>query len=286
MTEQTDLYPVTTATFDERVLEASQHRPILVDFWAAWCGPCRSIAPLLEQLVAQFAGKLAVAKVDTDAEQALSARYGVRSLPTLMLFKGGAMVEQLVGAHPLQALVAMVTKYLERASERTRQEAATALTQGDPARAERLLREALAEDPENTRVHVDLTALLIDNNELDEAAQILDSIPSRALNEAITRQQARLRFARLAVGSPGLVELQQALDKGDTQSVTHFHWAIRQVLNGAYGAALAALIEVVRRDRQYGEDAARKAMLDLFSVMPEGDPLIREYRTHLARAIN
>ena len=128
--------------------------------------------------------------------------------------------------------------------------------------------------------------LLIDNNELDEAGQILDSVPSRAMHEGITRQQARLRFARLAAGSPGLDELQQALDKGDTQSATHFQWAIRQVLAGAYGAALAALIEVVRSDREYGEDAARKAMLDIFSVMPEGDPLIREYRTHLARAIN
>lgn len=286
MTEQIDLYAVTTADFDTRVLTASHTRPILVDFWASWCGPCRSIAPLLEQLVIQFAGKLAVAKVDTDAEQALSERYGVRSLPTLVLFKGGAAVEQLIGAHPLQALVAFVTKHLDRDSERKRSEAASALAAGDPASALRLLHAAMTEDPENIRIQVDLAALLIDNDDLEGAAQILDSVPSRATNEAITRQQARLRFARLAAGSPALEVLQRALDAGDTHIETRFHWAIRQVLNGDYGAALGALIEVVRSDRHYAEDAARRAILDIFSLMPDGDPLIREYRTQLARAIN
>lgn len=286
MTEQTDLYAVSTADFDTRVLAASHARPILVDFWASWCAPCRSIAPLLEQLVVQFAGKMAVAKVDTDAEQALSQRYGIRSLPTLALFKGGAVVEQLVGVHPLQALVALVTKHLDRDSERKREEAGTSLAQGDPTTALRLLREALTEDPENIRIHPELAALLIESDDLDGAAEVLDSVPSRAINAAVRRAQARLRFSRLAASSPAMEVLQTALERGDARSETHFHWAIRQVLNGGYGAALGALIEIVRTDRSYGDDAARKAMLDIFFLMPDGDPLIREYRTHLARAIN
>ena len=188
MTEQTDLYAVSTADFDTRVLAASHTRPILVDFWASWCAPCRSIAPLLEQLVVQFAGKMAVAKVDTDAEQALSQRYGIRSLPTLALFKGGAVVEQLVGVHPLQALVALVTKHLDRDSERKREEAGTSLAQGDPTTALRLLREALTEDPENTRIHPELAALLIESDDLNGAAEVLDSVPSRAINAAVRRR--------------------------------------------------------------------------------------------------
>lgn len=286
MTEQTDLYAVTAADFDERVLAASGRKPILVDFWASWCGPCRAIAPLLEQLVQHFAGRMAVAKVDTDAEQALAGRYGIRSLPTLVLFKQGAPIEQLVGAQPLQAFIALVTRHLDRDSDHKRTAAAAALELGDQETARALLHEAWIEDPENTRTHPELAALLIDRDELELAAQVLDSVPSRAANDATQRQQARLRFARLAAGSPSLDALRQALEGGDTCSETRFQWAIRQVLNGDYGAALGALLELVRTDRKYGDDLARKAMLDIFALMPDGDPLIREYRTQLARAIN
>jgi len=286
MSDDTNLYPVTASDFDSRVLEASSHRPILVDFWAAWCGPCRSIAPLLEQLVAHFGGRLAVAKVDTDAEQALAGRYGIRSLPTLVLFKHGAPVEQIVGAQPLQAFIALVTRHLDRESDRQRTAAADSLAAGDRASARALLEAAWRTDPDNTRTHPELAALLIDDDALELAAEVLDSVPSRALNEAVTRQQARLRFAQLAAGSPSLDTLKRHVDAGDAPSETRFHCAIRQVLAGDYATALAALLELVRKDRRYGDDAARKAMLDLFTVMPEGDALIREYRMQLARAIN
>lgn len=286
MTDNANLYTTTAADFDTRVLSASAQRPVLVDFWAAWCGPCRSIAPLLEQLVEHFGGKLAVAKVDTDAEQALAARYGIRSLPTLILFKHGAPVEQVVGAQPLQAFVALVTRHLDRDSDRARAAAAQALAAGDRAEARRLLEDAWRDDADNTRIHPELAALLIDDGALELAATVLDSVPSRALNEAVTRQQARLRFAHLAADAPATAVLQQAVDGGDASSGTRFQWAIRRALDGDCEAALATLLAIVRSDRRYGDDAARKAMLDLFTLLPDGDPLIREYRTQLARALN
>ena len=286
MTASTDLYTVTASDFDERVLTASERRLILVDFWASWCGPCRSIAPFLEQLVAQFSGKMAVAKVDTDAEQSLAGRFGIRSLPTLVLFKNGAAVEQLVGAQSLAAVVALINRHLDRDSDGLRAQAGQALGRGERAIAQSLLHKAWMEDPENTRTHPEYAALLIDGDDLALASQVLDSVPSRAINDAILRQQARLRFAQLAIGTPSLAALQSLVDTGSAGTEARFQWAIRQVIGGDYDAALAALLEIVRSDRRYADGAARKAMLDIFAVMSEGDPLLREYRTLLARAIN
>jgi len=286
MSENSHLYAVTAADFETRVITASRERPVLVDFWAAWCGPCRSIAPLLEQLVAHFAGRVAVAKVDTDAEQALAGRYGIRSLPTLVLFKHGAPVEQIVGAQPLGAFIALVERHLDRDSDLRCREAESALARGDAAAARELLLDAWRSDPDNTRVHPRLAAVLIDHGELELAAEVLDSVPARAIDDAVRHQQARLRFARLAIGSPPAETLKAAVAHADAPTERRFQWGIRQALDGDHAGALATLLEIVRRDRRYGDDAARKAMLDLFTLMPDGDPLIREYRTQLARALN
>lgn len=286
MSNHPNLYPVTSTDFASRVLDLSHARPVLVDFWAAWCGPCRSIAPLLEQLLRQFDGKLSVAKVDTDAEAELAGRYGVRSLPTLAVFRNGTLVEQLVGAHPLQALVALVSRHLVRESELKAEEARAALAAGNRDVATRLLAEAVAADPEHYVLYPDYAACLIDSGALDEAAAVMDLVPARAASEALSHQQARLRFARLASGSSDSASLAARISSGAVDSDTRFHWAVQQMMAGDYASGLETLLQVVRSDRAYGEDAARKLMLDVFSLLPAGDPLIREYRSQLARALN
>ena len=134
MSERANLYAVTTTDFESRVLEASHATLVLVDFWAAWCGPCRSLAPVLEQLADRHQDTLAIAKIDSDAEPALAARYGVRSLPTLLLFKQGEIVEQTAGAQPLNALEALVARHAIRASDRMLETALAAQAAGDGSR--------------------------------------------------------------------------------------------------------------------------------------------------------
>lgn len=286
MNDSADHYAVSSDDFEARVLTESGARPVLVDFWAAWCGPCRSIAPLLEELARRFAGAMAVAKVDTDAEQALAGRYGIRSLPTLVLFKDGAAVEQLVGAHPLQSLIDLVSRHLDRASDLARRDAAAARARGDLVEARRLLAEALAEDPENIKLHPDFAAVLVDLDEVALAATILERVPTRAQDEAWAQAAARVRVASLAQEAAPFATLDAAVNAGTADLDTRFHWAIRQATRGEYAAALAALLAIVREDRRYGDDAARRAMLDIFTLMPPAEPAIREYRTLLSRALN
>lgn len=286
MNDSADHYAVSSGDFDTRVLAESRLRPVLVDFWAAWCGPCRSIAPLLEDLANRFAGGVAVAKVDTDAEQALAGRYGIRSLPTLVLFKDGVAVEQLVGAHPLQALIDLVSRHLVRASDSARRDAAAARVRGDLADARRLLAEAIAADPDNMKLYPDFAAVLVDLDEIPLATGILERVPTRDQDDAYAQVAARVRVASLAHEAAPFATLDAAVGAGTMDLDTRFHWAIRQATRGEYSAALAALLAIVREDRRYGEDAARRAMLDIFTLMPPADPAIREYRALLARALN
>ena len=279
------VFAVTEADFDTQVVAQSRQRLVLVDFWAEWCGPCRSLAPILEQLAAAHAGRVVVAKVDSDAEPALSARYGVRSLPTLVLFKGGEPVAQTMGAHPLAALNTFIAPHLDRPTDRLRRHAQE-IAASEPAAAITLLEQALAEDPENFPIHTELAALCIDAGRLDRAQEVLDALPSRAVDDESKRQEARLRFARLATGGPSPEALARALASEDPPTDARYFAAVRKIVAGDLDGGLADLFAIVRSDRKYDDDAARRTALDVFTLMDAEDPRLRDYRTALARALN
>ncbi|MGE0861913.1 MAG: thioredoxin, partial [Gammaproteobacteria bacterium] len=178
--------------FEQRVLEASAERAVLVDFWAGWCAPCRALAPVLEDLALRHPEGLAVVKVDTDAEQALAARYGIRSLPTLLVFRHGEVVGQSMGAQPLAALERLIEPHLPRATDALLAAAHAAEALGDAATAIAELERAHGLDASDYRVHPRLAALYVDAGRATEARALLAALPANLqVDAAVEAVEAR-----------------------------------------------------------------------------------------------
>ena len=284
---ETSIVDVSLATFEEAVLRRSHTVAVLVDFRAAWCGPCRTVAPILEKLAAEYAGRMVLAKVDCDREQELAARWNVRGLPTMAVFRNARMVDQVVGAQPESVLRRVLETHLPGGADGLAQEAAELLAAGDTARAVDLLREALSAQPDSTPVRLQLAGLLTVNGNEDEAAEILDGV--RIEDQASTgfrAERARIEFARLAREAPPQAELEMRIESDPGDSEARHQLAARNVMGGSFEPAMAQLLEIVRRDRGYGDDAGRRALVSLFQLLPRQDPLVTRYRGLLAQAIH
>ena len=151
MTDSAHIAAVTAADFERIVIQGSFERPVLVDFWADWCAPCRQLMPILSRLVEEFNGQFFLAKVDTEAEQALAAQFGVRSLPTVQLFKNGQAVDQFMGALPEGQIREFLSRHISRASDRLLDQARQSIAEGDMSGAKGLIERAARDDPENNR---------------------------------------------------------------------------------------------------------------------------------------
>ncbi len=274
---------VNEADFSARVIERSRELPVMVDFWAPWCAPCRMLTPILAKIAGDYAGRMELVGVNIDENSDLARAYRVQSIPLVQLYRDGAVVEEFLGAQPEGVIRALLQRHIERASDGAREAARAALTRGDAKHAEALLRQALADDPDNERLAPDLAGLLIETGRYDEAEEILDGLPAaRALDEDIAALRARIKYGRLAAQAPPEEELRRAIaaDPGDCEA--RYRLAARLIMEHSFEAALEQLLEVVRRDRAYGDDAARKAMLEVFALMGGEGPVVKRYRTLLS----
>jgi putative thioredoxin len=265
--------------FPDRVLARSHERAVLVDFWAAWCAPCRQLAPLLEDLAARHAEGLDVVKVDSDAEPGLAAEYGVRSLPTLLLFRAGAVVSRMVGAQPPTALEALVAPHLPRLTDAAVEDAAARLAAGEAAQARTLLEAALTVDATDYRIHPLLAEALVELGLLDEAAALLHGLPANvAVDDRVERVKARLELARAGAGAA-------AADAPDDPVAATYARALTQAAAGDHDGAVEGLLGLLPAQRDWQDGAVRRALLDIFKVL-EGDPRLKAWRTRMARSLN
>lgn len=283
----TDIRDVTEANFESEVIRASDSMPVLVDFWAGWCQPCRTLAPLLEQLAQEYDGRLKVVKVDTDAQPQLAANHGVRSLPTVKLFRNGGMVNEFSGVQPLAGIRALVEPWLPRAADNVLQEAGALAERGELSRALELLNQALAADPEDYRIHPPLTELLIREQRYDEAEQLIRSLPVNIQqDDAIQRLNAMLGFARVAGEAPAETTLAAAVEQDPGDLDARYQLGAVKVMEGDYEEAMDNLLEIIRRDRAFGDDAGRRALVDVFQLLGTQDPRVKKYRGKLSSVLN
>ncbi|MEJ2479044.1 MAG: thioredoxin [Acidihalobacter sp.] len=281
MSETPYLYDVTQADFDERVLARSHEVPVLVDFWADWCGPCRMLAPVLHKLAEDFGGQLIVAKVNSDAEQALSQQYGIRSLPTVKLFRGGAVVDEFMGVQPESAIRAMLERHVPRDSDTMREQAMEVWRSGDAAAAVSMLQEAAEKDPENTAIVPDLARVLLAQGEADEAECLLRSLPANRAEDAdVKRLLASAYFSRLIKGAPAADALKERVDTDAKDFAALEQLAAHWILEGNYEAGMDMLLQIMRGDRKYNDDAGRRGLLAAFELLGD-DERVTPYRRQM-----
>ena len=271
MSDLPHVFDATTETFETEVLQKSLQTPVLVDFWATWCGPCKTLGPMLEKLAGEYHGAFELAKVDVDKEQQIAAAFQIRSVPTVFLVKGGQIVDGFPGAVP--------EGQLEAAPEEAETVDAPPL---DPQAQVDVLRAAIAAEPDKEELKLDLALALLQTGATAEATALIDALPANlSTDDRAVRARARLEFASALQQAPAAEVLDARIAaNGDDLQARHLR-GVQLLLSGEDAAALEQFLDMLRRDRTYDEGRPRKLLIDAFKVIEDED-LVGQYRRRMA----
>ena len=282
------IFDVTTATFDQAVIENSFHKPVLVDFWAEWCAPCKALMPLLAQIAESYQGELLLAKVDCDAEQDIVARFGIRSLPTVVLFKDGQPVDGFAGAKPESEIRALLEPHVQMpppAEADPLEQAQALFAEGRISEAEAVLVALLGEDNTNAAALILYARCLAERGELGEAQAVLDAVKSDAHKAALAGAKAQITFLRQAADLPDTADLKARLAQNPQDDEAAYQLAVQQLARQQYDAALEGLLKLFIRNRSYNEGLPHKTLLQVFELLGNDHPLVTVYRRKLFAAL-
>jgi len=275
---------VSEETFERDVVERSRAVPVVIDFWAPWCGPCRLLGPLLERLAEEYQGAFFLTKVNVDENPQLAAAFGAQSIPLVVAVQDGKVAAEFVGALPEPQVRAFLSRLLPSEAELMAAEAERLATAGNLTEAETVLRQALEREPRSERALFRLAKLLADQQKDAEALVLLERLPpGSSFEEDADRLAATLRIRQAGDGDPSVLRTRIEKDPGDLEA--RLELAQIEAARGEYERALEQYLEIVRRDRSFKDDGARKAMLDVFDLLGSDHQITERYRGELAKVL-
>lgn len=263
------------------LIEESHKRPVVVDFWADWCEPCKVLMPLLEKIATEYQGAFLLAKVNADEQGAIVQQFGVRSLPTVMVIQDGQPVDGFAGAQSEVQVRELLAKYLPKPWDGLLQLAQEALAEGDFPRALTPLRQAWEDSGRLYEITVALIHALIESLRLDEAQTLLDGVRMADQDAAYEQLRAQLEIKREAAKSPEIEALEAQLAANPDDLDVRHQLAVQFTNAGQFKDAMEHLITILRQDREHGDGATRKALLDTIASLGKGDPLAAQYQRKL-----
>ena len=287
MSDSPFIQNVSEENFNDIVIEASYRLPVLVDFWADWCQPCKTLMPLLMKLAEEYNGKFLLAKVNTEENKALAAQHGVRSLPTVRLYINGEVADEFMGALPEAQIRVFLEKQIPNEADLLAAQVEDHLDQGELEQASALLEQAAGLDPDNTKIKIARAKLALAAGQPEQAREILDTLDILTQGEPeVSALLARLDLEAKLSDAPSTEELNNRLSADDNDSEARYLLALRDIEQQNYQSALEMLLALLQKDRKYGDDAARKTILEVFNLLGGEGELVAQYRSKLFNALH
>ena len=287
MTDPTKPTEATAKNFGSEVIEKSRETPVLVDFWADWCAPCKMLMPVLAALATEYSGKIQLVKVNTDKEPQLATEYGIRSLPTVKLFKAGQVVDEFMGVLPERAVREFIERYLDRPADHQIRVAVELSATGQHDESIKLLAAALAEDPKYDKTRLALAEEQIEVGSLADARQTLNEASNQVRFDAPFKSLiARLELAEIANSDVDRATLEKRISSNPDDLASREQLGAICFTAGENDAAMEQWLEIVRRGQGDIKDNGRENLIRSFEVLGSQDQDVTRYRRLLAQALN